>query len=192
MSVSIENSFAEGDFVEVPATYFDDDNDKASGKTQWSVGEFGTAAKSAVCKGQIVTKKSRNVWSVRFPDGTFNIHFSWLSFVGLPEVPEAQKQKKRTWQEADGDIEISDSSSDDEEISTYNAPDGVFKQVPVLSYGPMSTECPYVIRGTSSWKNPTKSLSCSSVRLELTVLIRCLICGYFGQIKILWRFVLLK
>jgi len=129
MSVSVENSFAEGDFVEVPAKYFDESDDEASGKTPWSVQEFGTAAKSAVCKGQILTKKSRNVWTVRFPDGTFNIDFSWLSLAGLPEVPEAQKQKKRTWQEVEGDIELSDSSGKDEDIGVYNAPDGVFKQV---------------------------------------------------------------
>ena len=76
MSVSVENSFAEGDFVEVSATYFDDSDDEASGKTPWSKEQFGTAAGSTMCKGQIVTKKSRNVWAVRFPDGTFDIHSS--------------------------------------------------------------------------------------------------------------------
>ena len=99
MSHSEEKSFAEGDFVEVPATYFDDSDDEASGKTPWSVEQFGTAAESAMCKGQIVEKKRRQVWRVRFPDGTFDIHSSWRSSAGLPEVPEAQKQKKRTWQE---------------------------------------------------------------------------------------------
>jgi hypothetical protein len=129
MSSSMENSFAEGDFVEVPATYFDDTDDEASGKTPWSVEQFGTAAGSTMCKGQIVEKKRRQVWAVRFPDGTFDIHSSWLSSAGLPEVPEAQKQKKRTWQEVEGDIDFSDEESEEEEISTYNAPAGVFKQV---------------------------------------------------------------
>ena len=125
----MENSFAEGDFVEVPATYFDDGDDEASGKTPWSVEQFGTAAGSTMCKGQIVEKKCRQVWAVRFPDGTFDVHFSWMSPAGLPEVPEAQNPKKRTWQEVEGDIELSDSSGKDEDIGVYNAPDGVFKQV---------------------------------------------------------------
>jgi len=129
MSVSVQNSFAVGDIVEVPATYFDDSDDEAARETPWSVVEFGTAGKSAMCKGTIQAKKSKEVWSVRFPDGTFNIHFSWMSSAGLPEVPEAQKQKKRTWQEVDGPLELSDESSEEEEISTYNAPAGAFKQV---------------------------------------------------------------
>ena len=129
MSSTIDNCFAEGDFVEVPATYVDDDDDEAAGETPWSVTEFGTEAKSTMCKGQILAKKSRGTWSIEFPDGIFNVHFSWMSPAGLPEVPEAQKPKKRTWQEVEGDIELSDNSGEEEDIGAYNAPDGVFKQV---------------------------------------------------------------
>ena len=112
----MQNSFAVGDIVEVPATYSDDSDDEAARETPWSVVEFGTAGKSAMCKGTIQAKKSKEVWSVRFTDGTFNIHFSWMSSAGLPEVPEAQKQKKRTWQEVDGEIELSNESSEEEEM----------------------------------------------------------------------------
>ena len=52
MSVSVQNSFAVGDIVEVPATYFDDSDDEAARETPWSVVEFGTAGKSAMCKGK--------------------------------------------------------------------------------------------------------------------------------------------
>ena len=43
MSNVMQNSFAEGDIVEVPAEYFDDDDDLAAGKMPWSMKEFGAS-----------------------------------------------------------------------------------------------------------------------------------------------------